>query len=177
MSLYLRLLWTLLRCWRGQRMDQCDTLERRMRVLPNDIDVNMHMNNGRYLTVTDLLLIEFFARTGFLRLIPRQKWRPIAGGTIISFRRELKVLQPYTIRFWWTGSDKYWNYMRFDFLDLKGRICASGYTKGAFADRKGLVENDRAYEALGYEKPDIELPDAVKRWQETQALINKDAKI
>ena len=101
MNLYLRLLWVLIRCWRGQNMDQLDILERRMRVLPNDIDLNMHMNNGRYLTVADLLLIEYFARTGFLKLIPQKAWRPIAGGTIISFRRELKLLQPYTIRFWW----------------------------------------------------------------------------
>lgn len=177
MSLYFRLLWVLLRCWRASKMDQRDVLERRMRVLPNDIDINMHMNNGRYLTITDLLLVEFFARTGFLRLITQRKWRPIAGGTIINFRRELKLLQPYTIRFWWTGSDRHWNYMRFDFLDLQRRVCASGYMKGAFAGRDGLVENERSYAALGVDKPDVPLPDAVKQWQTTQAQIKQDAKM
>ena len=45
MNLYLRLLWTLLRAWRSPRLVLGQTLERTLRVLPNDLDVNGHMNN------------------------------------------------------------------------------------------------------------------------------------
>ena len=58
MNLYLRLLWTLLRCWRMPRITAGETLVRSLRVLPNDLDINGHMNNGRYLTVVDLMLME-----------------------------------------------------------------------------------------------------------------------
>ena len=80
MNLYLRLLWTLLRSWRLPAIRFGDTVERRLRVLPNDLDVNGHMNNGRYMTITDLALIEYFARAGFLKLALRRGWRPMLGG-------------------------------------------------------------------------------------------------
>ncbi len=37
-----------------------------LRVLPNDIDINLHMNNGRYLTVCDLTRVDMFIRTGLV---------------------------------------------------------------------------------------------------------------
>jgi acyl-CoA thioesterase FadM len=40
------------------------TLQRQFRVLPNDIDINGHMNNGRYLTMLDLRIVEYFIRVG-----------------------------------------------------------------------------------------------------------------
>ena len=49
MNLYLRLLLTLLRAWRGPRLEPGATLTRTLRVLPNDLDMYGHMNNGRYL--------------------------------------------------------------------------------------------------------------------------------
>jgi len=116
MNLYLRMLWALLRCWRLPALQPADTLERTFRVLPNDLDINGHMNNGRYLTVIDLMLIEFFVRTGFARVMLREGWRPMSGGAIISYRKGLQPLQRYRVRFALAGSDAAWNYMRFHFL-------------------------------------------------------------
>jgi acyl-CoA thioesterase FadM len=113
MNLYLRLLWTLLRAWRAPRLVLGQTLERTLRVLPNDLDVNGHMNNGRYLTVIDLMLVEYFVRTGFAQAMLRRGWRPMAGGSFITYRRGLKPLQAYTLRFRLDGGDAQWNYMRF----------------------------------------------------------------
>lgn len=36
-------------------------------VLPNDLDLNFHMNNGRYLTVLDLGRIDFLLRIGLAK--------------------------------------------------------------------------------------------------------------
>ena len=136
MNLYLRLIWTLLRTRHLPRINVRDQLERTFRVLPNDLDINRHMNNGRYLTMIDLMVIEYFARTGFLRVLMKNRWRPVVGGSVITYRKELKLGQPYTLRFRWDGSDAYWNYLHFDFVSKEGRICASGYTKGAAASRR-----------------------------------------
>jgi acyl-ACP thioesterase len=56
MNLYLRLLWTLLRAPFKPRIVLGDTIELKLRVWPNDLDVNGHMNNGRYMTITDLAI-------------------------------------------------------------------------------------------------------------------------
>lgn len=163
MNLYLRLLITLLRAWRSPRLDLGEPLERRLRVLPNDLDVNGHMNNGRYLTVVDLMLVEYFVRTGFAVTMLRQGWRPMAGGSFISYRRGLKAWQRYTLRFRHDASDAHWNYMRFEFAQ-EGRVCAAGYMKGAAVARSGLVPNALSYASMGQKALPAELPDAVQHW-------------
>ena len=163
MNLYLRLIWTLLRAWRGPRLGVGDTLVRSMRVLPNDLDVNGHMNNGRYLTLIDLMLVEYFVRVGFAATMLRQGWRPMAGGSFITYRRGLKPLQTYRLRFRLDAGDTHWNYMRFEFV-RDGRVCAAGYMKGAAVGRAGLVPNAQSYAAMGLAPPAAALPAPVRDW-------------
>jgi len=163
MNLYLRLLITLLRCSRLPRLALGDTLERRLRVLPNDLDINGHMNNGRYLTLIDLMLVEYFVRTGFARVMLRQGWRPMSGGAIITYRRGLNPLQTYQLRFRLDASDDTWNYMRFEFV-RDGRLHAAGYMKGAAVGRDGLVPNTESYAAMQLTPLPHPLPPAVEHW-------------
>lgn len=85
MNLYIRLIWTLLRARFKPRIAVGDTIAMTLRVWPNDLDVNGHMNNGRYMTIIDLALIEYFTRNGFLRVAVARRWRPMLGGSMISF--------------------------------------------------------------------------------------------
>jgi acyl-CoA thioesterase FadM len=163
MNLYLRLLWTLLRAWRSPRILPGDTLTRTLRVLPNDLDINGHMNNGRYLTVVDLLLIEYFVRTGFASAMLKRGWRPMAGGSFISYRRGLQPLQSYQLRFRLDATDAHWNYMRFEFARGE-KVCAAGYMKGAAVGRSGIVTNAESYAALGSAPPVGALPAPVRDW-------------
>ena len=163
MNLYFRLLLTLLRAWRAPRLQPGDTLERTMRVLPNDLDVNGHMNNGRYLTIIDLMLVEYFVRTGFAAAMLRKGWRPMAGGSFISYRRALMPLQSYTLRFRLDAGDVHWNYMRFAF-ECDGRVHAAGYMKGAVVARDGLVPNALSYAAMDLPPPSDALPAPVRDW-------------
>ena len=163
MNLYLRLLFTLLRAWRSPRLAPGDTLVRQWHVLPNDIDVNGHMNNGRYLTLIDLMLAEYFVRIGFVPAMVKHGWRPMAGGSFITYRRGLEAFQSYTLRFRLDASDVHWNYMRFEFM-RDGRVCASGYMKGAAVGPDGLVPNARSYAAIGLALFGAELPAPVRNW-------------
>jgi len=163
MNLYLRLVLTLLRAWRAPRLAPGDTLERQLRVLPNDLDVNGHMNNGRYLTLIDLLLVEYFLRTGFAAALLRQGWRPMAGGSLISYRRGLTPLQSYTVRLRLAACDTHWSYMRFEFA-RDARVCAAGFIKGAAVGRTGLIPNAQSYAAAGVTPPLSDLPTPVRDW-------------
>ena len=171
MNLYLRLIWTLLRAWRLPKIEINDPLERTFRVLPNDIDVNLHMNNGRYATICDLMIVEFFARTGFLGVLLKRKWKPMVGGTLITYRKQLRLGQQYRLRYRWVGSDDYWNYMSFEFLTMDGQLCASGYSKGAAISSKGLVRNERSFAEMGLPMPQDVLPAAVLNWRESEAQL------
>ena len=169
MNLYLRLFWALLRSARLQTIEPGDWIERRLRVLPNDLDINGHMNNGRYLTIVDLMLVEYFVRSGFAKAMLKAGWRPMSGGAFITYRKGLKPWQRYRIRFTLAGADASWNYMRFEFLREDGTLCAAGYMKGAAVCRDGLVPNQRSYAKLGRDFQPGELPRPVQHWLAAEA--------
>ncbi|KIN63287.1 Thioesterase domain-containing protein [Sulfitobacter noctilucicola] len=171
MNLYFRLIWTLLRVWCLPAIRIDEPFERTFRVLPNDIDINLHLNNGRYLTIADLMIVEFFGRTGFLRSLFKNKWKPVLGGTTVTYRKQLKLGEKYRLRYRWVGSDTHWNYLRFEFLKMDGTLCASGYSKGAALSRSGLVQTETALQALGKKLEMPVLPEAVVRWVESEKLL------
>jgi acyl-CoA thioesterase FadM len=170
MNLYLRLLWTLLKSAFLPRITPGDLIERTFRVWPNDLDINGHMNIGRYMTVADLMIIEYFIRCGLFKVLLRQGWRPMLGGAMIRFRRGLKPFQKYTLRFRLQCWDEQWNYMAFEFI-RDGQVAASGLSKGAVVGADGFVSNAIAYAQAGYAAPSPPLPESVLRWREADSLL------
>lgn len=91
MNLWLRLLLYLIRYpWRTPLASAADAGQLTFRVAPLDLDLSLHMNNGRYLTLMDLGRIDFMVRSGLWRAIRRHGWTPIASSIVIRYRRELK---------------------------------------------------------------------------------------
>lgn len=170
MNLYLRLIFTFFRAWRLPKLTVGDTLERQFRVLPNDLDINGHMNNGRYMTIVDLMLMEYFARIGFASILLKKSWRPMSGGSFISYRRGLAPFQSYRLRYKIEACDSHWNFMRFEFLD-GDRVYARGYMKGAAVGKSGIVSNTETYAALGLPVLANAIPSAVSHWLTAEKAV------
>ncbi|MBV8030198.1 MAG: thioesterase family protein [Betaproteobacteria bacterium] len=175
MNLYFRLAWILLRALAAPSVAPGETIELRLRVLPNDLDLNGHVNNGRYLTLVDLGLATLFVRSGFLRLCLARRWRPMGGGSIAYFRRGLTLFQAYTLRFTLVGWDEFWNYCAFEFV-REGALHAHGFVKGAVSRPGGLVPNSEIYPALGITQPSPPLPDALRAWIAADTLLGERAR-
>ena len=69
----------------------------RLRVWPNDLDLNFHVNNGRYLSLADLGRIDYFIRSGLFELARRERAFPIVGDAIAKFRRDMKLFECFEI--------------------------------------------------------------------------------
>lgn len=67
------------------------------RVLPNDLDTNLHMTNGRYWNIFDLGRLDLILRMGLGKVALRRKWAPLVGAGTVQFRRELKPFQRFTL--------------------------------------------------------------------------------
>ena len=74
MNLWFRLLYLLVVSWFRPRLGYFDESVLRMRVWLSDIDVNIHMNNARYLAVMDLGRFDLFLRTGMGRTFVRRRF-------------------------------------------------------------------------------------------------------
>jgi YbgC/YbaW family acyl-CoA thioester hydrolase len=68
------------------------------RIYPNDLDINLHVNNGRYLTLCDLGRIDLFVRSGLARVMMRKKWIPVVGSVTMKFIKPLYLFDRITIK-------------------------------------------------------------------------------
>src|SRR4051812_9404391 len=81
----------------ASRIDADAITQVRMRVLPNDLDINFHMNNSRYLALFDIAGVGFVIRVGLGLYIAASSWRPLIGGRIIRFRFGLRPFERFTL--------------------------------------------------------------------------------
>ena len=98
MNLWFRLLWLALALlWRRKLDPRRDVSRLTFRVLPTDLDLNGHMNNGRYLTIMDLGRLDHVLRSGLWRPIWQNGWAPMLGSAVIRYRREMRLFQRFTL--------------------------------------------------------------------------------
>jgi acyl-CoA thioesterase FadM len=115
-----------------------------LRVWPNDIDFNFHLNNARYLNVMDYGRMRLLARAGLLTPVLKARWAPLVGGVWITYRRSLAVWARYTLATRLVCWDERWFYMEQTFTGKDG-LAAVGWVKGALHDpaARAVVEPQR----------------------------------
>ena len=117
------------------------------RVWPGDVDVNLHMNNGRYLALMDLGRLDLILRMGLLGNLVKLKWRPMVGAEFIRFRRGLRPFQAFTLRTRVVTWDDKWVFIRQSF-EVDGRAVAIGVVKGLFRCPSGNVPSRALVDAV-----------------------------
>lgn len=118
-----------------------------LHVLPNDLDINFHMNNGRYLTICDLNRVDLFVRTGLARLMVRNKWIPIIAEHTMTYKKPLKPFQSYSVSMDLTHWDDKLFYMKHKFT-RSGRVIAEGTSTGVVRGKGGVVKPEDVISAL-----------------------------
>lgn len=149
MSLIFRMLWLLLSSLFKPRLPHIKPInELNMRVLPNDLDINMHMNNGRYLTICDLSRVDMFIRSGLAKTMLKEKWIPIITEHTMVYKKALKPFQKYTVKMDVTGWDERNFVMVHTFLVGK-RVAAEGTSKGViYSKREGVIPPERVMDTV-----------------------------
>lgn len=175
MNLYFRLFFAICRGLFKKRMDLGETVTRQYRVLLNDIDINGHMNNGRYTQVVDLLLMEALLRTKLLVPALKRGWIPAMGGNIVSYRKQMKLFDPYTVSFRMCAWDDKWTFFEYEFRNKKDQVVTKGYAKGAFVGKGGLVPIETIEEKLNLKRPEHTSPSAIPKWLLADEDINQAA--
>lgn len=139
MNLVLRMLYVLFLSLFRDRVPVA-ALESRLtlRTLPNDLDLNLHMNNGRYLTICDLNRVDLFIRTGMLKVMLKKKWMPMIADHTMTYKKPLKMLERFHVSLAVTHWDEKFFYMTHTFTS-GDRVVAEGTSKGVIRSREGVV--------------------------------------
>jgi len=170
-KLFGRMLPALWRGTTGELLPADQPLGSRFRVLPHDIDLNRHLNNGRYLQLIDVNRMEWLLRTGIAGIIRRERWKPILGATAIQFRRELRLWDEGVATTRLLGWDPRWVYLEHRIETPCGRPVALALARAGFRARGAWVPVERLRAALPYALAAPVLPRQVSAWAALDAEL------
>jgi acyl-CoA thioesterase FadM len=155
---WFRLIRVGVRALGAPRVDLLATTRISLRVWPNDLDINLHVNNGRYLALADLGRIDWFMRTGALGVARRQQAFPVVGDAIAKFRRDLKAFQSFEIHTRLLGWDAKWGFLEHRFV-RGGRVLGVVAIRGVFKGPGGPVDPGTLLQSLAHSAPSPPLPE------------------
>jgi acyl-CoA thioesterase FadM len=168
-NLFLRLLLLLVRVRRRTRLSIWDTSQVTFRVNPADLDVQRHMNNGRYLSLMDLGRMDLMLRSGFWKQLTGRGWYPVVAGQTITYRRSLQLGQKFDLSSRVIGHDDRWIYMEQVFR-VGEKVCADAVVRARFLRRSGgSVDIDEVLELVGPMPEGLQVPAWVTRWNEASS--------
>jgi acyl-CoA thioesterase FadM len=129
MVVLFRLIWALFRSRLKPKIGPLEEASFAMRVWPNDLDLNVHMNSGRYVSLMDVGRVEILGRMRVLWKVFGRGWRPMVGGSTIRYRRSLSPFQRFIVRTRIVCWDEKWLYFR-QVIESHGEVYAIAFVRG-----------------------------------------------
>jgi acyl-CoA thioesterase FadM len=164
----LRLWFTLAAGFWKPRLGVFDECAAGLRVWPNDLDVNLHLTNSRYLLAMDLGRWDFGMRTGMGRVMASRRWFPLVGSATLRFRKGLVPFQRYELRTRLVAWDEKWCWFEQRFC-VGEALHAVGRVKVLFRGSQGNVATAELLAACGArDAPASRLPEAIRLWQQAE---------
>jgi len=154
------------------KVDLLATTRVRLRVWPNDLDFNLHVNNGRYLALANIGGAHWFVRTGALGIFRKHKAFPVIGGAIAKFRHDLKAFQTFEIHTRLIGWGSKWAFFEQRFV-RKERVLGVVAVRAVAKAQSGSIDPQVLIAELGHNAPSPELPEWVRRFDQSAELLGE----
>lgn len=108
------------------------------RVWPVDLDTNLHLNNGRYLSLMDLGRWDLLLRAGLVGALLRRRWLPMVARAEIRYLRPLGPFRHYALETRLARWDAKWIFIAQRFL-RGDQVHAEAQIQGLLRGPKGNV--------------------------------------
>ena len=165
MNLYFRLLILLLRIRKNTHTQSVlNPVDIDFKVMPSDCDINLHLTNSRYLAFMDLARTWMTERMGLFSEVMKRRWFPIVNATAITYIRDIKPFQKFTVTTQLVGWDHKYFYIEQKFHSDRG-LHAIAFVRGVFRHKKGIVAIEEMLEVAGYEGDAPTMPAEIVHWK------------
>jgi acyl-CoA thioesterase FadM len=167
------LLRTLLMMITSRRRPQQDFREVgrvTMRVLPNDLDLLGHVNNGMYLSLMDLGRMDLMIRSGRWQQLRSLGWLPVAASVSVTYRRSLRLWEKYTLETRVLGFDDKAMYVEQRFV-RDNEVYVVGIMRARFLKKSGGTVTVAEMGTLaGIDPATMPIPTWIAAWSNAAAL-------
>jgi acyl-CoA thioesterase FadM len=158
----------------GRRLGHYDVASTRFRVVPTDLDILRHMNNGVYLSIFDIGRFDLLRRSGVWGIFEERGWYPVVASETITFRKSLTLWQPFIVESRIIGFDDKAVYVQQRAVVVNAgvrEIYAQAFIRGRFLKRSGgTVRVEELLEAVGAVPDELTVPQWLIRWGEDVVL-------
>ena len=170
MNLIFRTALQWFRSRRASKLHVHDVGRTPFRVLPTDLDVLGHMNNGVYFSIMDLGRMDLMIRAGSWAALSKHGYYPVASNETITFRKSLQPWQRFDLETRIVGYDEKAVFVEQRFV-VKGEIYARAFMRGRFLKKTGgTVSMQELTDALGVDTGEVTLPAWLARWSDDVVL-------
>lgn len=136
MNKVVRLIILSIRSRLRPRVDPLGPCRTPFRVLPNDLDLLGHMNNGVYFSIFDLARVDLMLRSGLFSRFHRQGWYPVVTAETATFRRSLKPFRRFEVHTRILGWDERHLYLEHR-VTSGGKLTTTAVIQARFLSRTG----------------------------------------
>lgn len=167
MNLFFRLFFMVLAgTFRGSRTPTHfkDVTTVRFTATPLDIDLNMHINNGRFLSPADLGRLHFLWSVGALRGILKSGWMPLIGNVDIDYRKSIRFFQRFEVKTELLYWDDKWFYFQHVFM-VGSKVSAIANVKALLVDRsRKVIAPSEVFALIGESPEPGGIPESIADW-------------
>jgi acyl-CoA thioesterase FadM len=141
-----------------------------MRVMPNDLDLLRHVNNGIYLSLMDLGRMDMMIRSGTWQQLSRLAWYPVAASVSVTYRRSLRLWEKYVLETKVIGFDDKAMYVEQRFV-RDNEVYVAGIMRARFLKKSGgTVTVTEMGELAGIDPATMPIPEWMAAWAKDAAL-------
>jgi acyl-CoA thioesterase FadM len=161
--------------FKKKRVDPFKKTNLFFKVWPTDIDINFHMNNGRFLTVMDYGRFDYYCKLGLFSLMFKKKALPVTGGAFVQFRRPLGLFKNYRLETELVSLNEKWFY--FDQkIFLNDELCCRLLVKALWLQKGVKIAPKEIFQD---QFPAIKIPEfseTLKAWKDFELSV-KDSSL
>jgi acyl-CoA thioesterase FadM len=175
MNLIWRFLWVILFSRFSSPIDLFDTCFTSFRVMPTDVDLLMHLNNGRYFSLMDIARMDFMIRNNIFPILKKNKIYPVVGSEMIRFKKSIHLFKRFQITTRLLGWDEKYFYIVQHFK-CHHEVCAISLVKACMLQVGGnrIVNTNEILELIGVKHDPLIMPDWVNDWQRADQEFNDE---
>jgi acyl-CoA thioesterase FadM len=141
-----------------------------MHVMPNDLDLLGHVNNGIYLSLMDLGRMDLMLRSGKWQELKRLGWYPVAAAVTVTYRRSLRLWQKYTLETKVLGFDEKAMYVEQRFV-RDNEVYVVAINRARFLKKSGgTVTVAEMGELAEIDPTTMPIPEWIATWAKDAAL-------
>jgi acyl-CoA thioesterase FadM len=147
-------------------------------VMPSDLDLLGHVNNGKYFSLMDVARTDHAIRSGYFSVLRRLAWWPVVVAGTIQFHGSLLPFRKFVIETQLVGWDErtFFVVHRVVHNDARRKLIAEAVVRAVIRNSRGSIAASEVVAALGGITAPGPMPDWIRNWARSLDELRREHK-